>query len=184
MCTIKWSPLAALFILLCSCSGVTVNHDYDVTANFSQYKTFDWVPGEQPRTGDIRVDNPLLDNRIRAAVERVMIEKGYRKATAGKPDLLVAYNLTIRSKIESDTVSTGVGYGGYPYWGGVGFETRVREYDEGMLVIDLGDARENKLIWRGTGTRRITQQASPEKTTEIVNKTVAEILAQFPPEQK
>jgi len=179
----KWL-LAALFILFSGCSGVTVNHDYDVTADFSQYRTFDWVPGEQPQTGDIRVDNPLLDNRIRAAVDRVMVEKGYRKATDGKPDLLVAYNLTIRSKIESDTVSTGVGYGGYPYWGGVGFETRVREYDEGMLVIDLGDARENKLIWRGTGTRRITQQASPEKTTEIVNKTVAEILAQFPPNQR
>ena len=184
MHTIKWTPWAALFIFLCSCSSVTVSHDYDVTANFSQYKTFDWVPGEQPKTGDIRVDNPFLDNRIRAAVVRIMVEKGYRKATTDKPDLLVAYNLTIRSKIESDTVSTSVGYGGYPYWGGVGFETRIREYDEGMLVIDLGDASENKLIWRGTGTRRITNQASPEKTTEIVNKTVTEILAHFPPGQK
>ena len=142
------------------------------------------VTVEQPKTGDIRVDNQLLDTRIREAVDRTLIAKGYRKITDGSSNLLVAYTLTIRSRLESDTVSTGFGYGGYPYWGGVGFETRVREYDEGMLVIDIGDAKQNKLIWRGTGTRRVTAHSDPKKTTDVINKTVGEILAKFPPQQQ
>ena len=180
----RWLSIFFIFAVLTSCSGVSVRQDYDVSVDFSDYHTFAWVTVEQPKTGDIRVDNQLLDTRIREAVDRTLIAKGYRKITDGSSNLLVAYTLTIRSRLESDTVSTGFGYGGYPYWGGVGFETRVREYDEGMLVIDIGDAKQNKLIWRGTGTRRVTAHSDPNKTTDVINKTVGEILAKFPPQQQ
>ena len=170
--------LAALFV---GFSSVKVSQDYDNSVDFSVYRTYGWIPGPQQKTGDIRVDNPLLDARIRNAVDRNLAAKEYRQDKQGKPDMLVAYHLAIRSRIESEAVGTGAGYWGYPYWGGVGYETRVREYDEGMLVIDIADATTNRLIWRGVGTRRVTGQTSPEKTTEMVNKTVAEILAQFPP---
>ncbi len=175
---------AAMVLLLFGCSSVTVSQDYEIGADFSTYRTFDWVSAEQPRTGDIRVDNPLLDARIRSAVEQKLTVQGYRKKTTGQPDMLVAYHLTIRSRIEGDTFRTGFGYGRYPYWGGAGFETAIRQYDEGMLVIDIGDAAENRLIWRGTGTRRVTEKANPEKSTRIVNQTVTEILNQFPPKPK
>ncbi|KPJ78555.1 MAG: hypothetical protein AMJ54_02725 [Deltaproteobacteria bacterium SG8_13] len=175
---------AAIILLLIGCSSVTVSQDYEIGADFSKYRTFDWVSAEQPRTGDIRVDNPLLDARIRSAVEQTLISKGYRKKIDGQPDMLVAYHLAIRSRIEGDSFNSGFGYGRYPYWGGAGFETTIRTYDEGMLVIDLGDAAENRLMWRGTGTRRVTEKADPQKTTRIVNQTVAEILNQFPPRPK
>ena len=176
-----WTSIA---LLLFGCSSVTVSQDYEMGADFSAYRTFDWALAEQPRTGDIRVDNPLLDARIRSAVERTLVSKGFRRETGGRPDMLLAYHLTIRAKLEGDTYHTGIGYGRWPYWGGAGYETTIREYEEGMLVIDIGDARQKKLVWRGTGTRRVIQQASPEKTTEVVNKTVEEILKKFPPEPK
>jgi hypothetical protein len=176
-----WTVLA---LLLFGCSAVTVSQDYEIGADFSRYRTFDWVSAEQPRTGDIRVDNPLLDARIRSAVEQTLLSKGYVKKSDGRPDMLVAYHLTIRSRIEGDRFRSGFGYGRYPYWGGAGFETTIRQYDEGMLVIDIGDAAGNRLIWRGTGTRRVTEKASPQETTRIVNQTVNEILNQFPPQPK
>ena len=169
-------------IVAANCSAVRVSQDYDVSADFQAFQTYAWALDKQPETGDIRVDNQLLDTRIRDAVEKNLATKGYRKVDRSSADLLIAYNLTIRSRIESDTVSTGVGYGAYPHWGGVGFETRVREYDEGMLVIDIGSAKPSKLLWRGTGTRRVTDHKNPDKSTRVVNKTVAEILAQFPPQ--
>ena len=174
----------AIALLLFGCSSVTVSQDYEIGADFSKYRSFDWVSAQQPKTGDIRVDNPLLDARIRSAVEQTLTEKGFRKETGGRSDMHVAYHLTIRSKIEGDTFRSGVGYGRYPYWGGAGFETTIRQYDEGMLVIDIGDAAANRLIWRGTGTRRVTEKTNPEKSIRIVNQTVNEILNQFPPQPK
>ena len=182
--TVGITALAALALLLWGCSPVRVSLDYDVSADFARYRTFDWYPGPQPKTGDVRVDSPLLDARIRTAVTDTMLAKGYRRVTDARPDLYLAYHLTIRSKFEADTFNTGFGYGGYPYWGGVGYETRIREYDEGMLIVDIIDVASDKLIWRGTGTRRVTEQSDPEKTTRVVNQTVAEILSQFPPQPK
>ena len=176
--------LSVFGLLLVGCSSVTVSQDYEIGTDFSGYRTFEWYHSQQPRTGDIRVDNPLLDARIRTAIENALISKGYQKKTDGQPDMLVSYHLIIRAKIEGDTYRSGIGYGPWPYWGGVGYQSTIREYDEGMLVIDIGDAGQNKLIWRGSGTRRVTQQSSPKKTTEIVNKTVKEIVSQFPPKSK
>jgi hypothetical protein len=181
---ISWSLLLFSLIVAASCSTVRVSQDYDVSAEFQAYKTYAWALDKQPETGDIRVDNQLLDARIRDAVDKNMAAKGYQKVDRSTADLLIVYHLNIRSRIEADTVSTGVGYGAYPHWGGVGYETRVREYDEGALVIDIGSAEPSKLLWRGTGTRRVTDHKDPEKTTQVVNKTVVEILAQFPPQQE
>ena len=67
-------------------------------------------------------------------------------------------------------------------WGGVGWtETVVDQYEEGTLVIDLIDVAERRLVWRGSGTRRLSRDPQPDRLTQRVNEAVDEILAQFPP---
>lgn len=182
-----------IFTFLHGCSSVWVKQDYDESVDFLQFTTFDWAEPEQPETGDVEIDNPLMDRRIRNAIEQNLTSRGIVKASGPDPDLLVAYRLMVKTRIEADPIRTGVGYGGYRGyygihgyhgWGGIGFETRIREYEEGILVIDIGDADVNNLIWRGTGSRRVTEQSDPQETTRIVNQTVEEILKQFPPKKK
>lgn len=178
--------LAAVFLL--ACSGIRVSQDYDPTTDFSRYRTFAWAPEPVEKSGDLLLDSPLMDRRIRSAVENTLAANGYRKATDRQPDFFVTYHLAVRTRIEADTFGPGIGwygypyyYRGYPYWGDFGYDTVIREYEEGTLIIDFTDAISRKLTWRGIGTRRIQSHSTPEKTTESVNNTVAEILAQFPP---
>lgn len=182
------SRFLILFVLVLlsfvGCSSVRVSQDYDEAVDFTKYRTFRWADAQQPRTGDIQVDNQLLDRRIRHAIEQDLISKGFSKKSGGSTDLLIAYRLNVKTRIEADTVRTGVGFGGYHGWGGVGFDTRIREYEEGTLVIDIGDAKKDNLIWRGTGSRRVTRQPDPQETTRVVNQTVTEIMKQFPPQKK
>jgi len=167
------------------CSGIQVSQDYDVVAEFSNLKTFDWYLAKQKKTGDLRVDNPLLDSRIRRSVDKSLAQKGYKKISQGTPDFYVGYKYGIRTRIGSERVSTGIGFGfgGSRSFGSIGIGTGsdVREYDEGMLVIDITDTKNGKLLWRGTGTRRVSRHSDPEKITKEVNKNVEKILAQFPP---
>ena len=168
------------------CSGIKVSQDYDMAADFSNLKTFDWYLAKQKKTGDLRVDNPLLDSRIRKAVERSLAQKGYQKMIKGTPDFYVGYKYGILTRIGSERVSTGIGFGfgGSGSFGGIGIGTGsdVREYDEGMLVIDITDKINRKLLWRGTGTRRVSRHSDPKKTTKEVNESVEKILTQFPPQ--
>ena len=172
--------------LFTGCSGIEVSQDYDVAADFTNLKTFDWYLAEQKKTGDLRVDNPLLDSRIRKAVDRSLAKKGYQRLSKGTPDFYVEYKYAILTRIGSERVSTGIGFGfgGSGSFGAVGIGTgnEVREYDEGMLVIDITDTKNGKLLWRGTGTRRVSRHSDPEKITKEVNESVEKILAQFPPQ--
>jgi hypothetical protein len=42
-----------------------VGFDYDPSANFKAYHTYDWMAGEQEKTGDRSVDSTTVDIRIR-----------------------------------------------------------------------------------------------------------------------
>ncbi len=173
-----------LIMSISACSSVKVSQDFDLDKPIPQVNSYQWTSGEQGETGDVRVDSPLLDARIRKAVDRVLAAKGIQKIGAGTSAYKVAYQFSISKKIRSDDVRTGVGFGmgSYGRHGGVAISTgsTVTTYDEGLLVIDFTDAR-GELIWRGNGTRHLPQHTDPEKTEEIYNELVEKILGQFPP---
>jgi hypothetical protein len=172
---------------LAGCSGIEVSQDYHMTADFSNLKTFDWHLAKQKKTGDLRVDNPLLDSRIRKAVDRSLAQKGYERIIKGIPDFYVGYEYAVLTRIRSERVRTGIGlgFGGSGSFGAIGIGTGsdVRDYDEGMLVVDITDTKNKKLLWRGTGTRRVSRHSDPKERTKEVNQTVEKILAQFPPQR-
>ena len=174
--------------VMSGCAGVRVSQDYDVASDFSQYQTFGWASEAQPETGDIRIDNPLLDARIRKAVEQALIGKGIRQVDKETPDFTAAYRLVVQSRIESSPVSIGVGTGfgiGSGSYGGIGVgSSNVESYDEGLLIIDFTDTRNGDLIWRGTGAKRLARHSDPQKTTQEVYTLVDKILAQYPPAAK
>lgn len=171
--------------VLLGCTTVQVSQDYDPEARFGQIDAWRWREAEQPAAGDLRVSNPLLDQRIRRAIAH-HLEGRHIRLERTAPDLLVSYRLAIQQRIQSDTFSTTMGVGSYyyPWYGGVGTETRIYQYDESQLIIDLHDAGTGGLIWRGTGIYRYKTHATPEAAAKEMQETVDKILGQFPPTQK
>jgi hypothetical protein len=192
----KYKFLAGLFslVFLTGCFTVSTNSDYDTAVKFSNLKTFGWLPGPQPKTGDIRLDNTLLDERIRAAIDRELTAKGYRKIASGEPDFYVRYQPSVEGKIDVVSAPTpyyttpyGAGYGayggyagGWSSWGGS--QTFVDQYDEGTIVVDFADPKTKKLIWRGTASAVVDPDANPAKREERINKAMAKLLKKFPPQ--
>ena len=176
-----------LILTISACSSVTVSQDYDLDKPLPLLLNYQWQTAAQAKTGDVRMDNPLLNERIRRAVDRVFTQKGFQKAAAGTPDFLVAYQFSISQKIQSDdvrgTVGFGVGSNGRHGGMAIGTGGTVTTYDEGLLVIDV-TVSQGTLLWRGRGTRHLSTHDSPEKTEKIYNELVEKILEQFPPGAK
>jgi hypothetical protein len=173
-----------IIMVLGGCAGLRVNQDYEPGTDFSAYRTFAWNSAAQPPTGDIRIDNPLLDGRIREAVEQALTRNGFHEIDQDGADLLVEYGLTARPKIHSPSLSIGTGFGIWSggTFGGISVGTPVGgSHEEGVLVIDLYDAKTGRLIWRGSGAGQLNWQASPAKKTEEINTLVDKVLEQFPP---
>jgi len=168
-----------------ACTGVRVSQDYDLGKPLPVMTTYRWQAAAQAATGDVRVDNPLLNERIRGAIDKTFTAKGFKKANGDDPDFVVAYQFTIKQKIRTDDLHSGigVGVGAHGRHGGlvVSSGPSVTQVEQGYLVIDLMAADSGVLLWRGKGTRYLPEHANPEETEKIYNELVAKILEQFPP---
>jgi hypothetical protein len=175
--------LAALVFLLAGCSSVSVTRDYDASADFSILKTFAWQHATQPEIGNPRIDNDLMDERVRSAVDALLAENGFVLVPKEEADFLVAYFVEYKQRIGSSSVSMSAGRGSYGRYGGVGYNTSVSDYDEGYLTIDIIDPASGRNVWRGVGRRTTYEGSSPKKMTKIVNTAVSRILGKFPPKK-
>ena len=175
MKTTKFLPL--LLFVVVSCASVQVNSDYDKSVDFTQYKTYAYY-----KTGIDKVEISDLDKkRILRSIDEVMLSKGFTKNDT--PDLLININAKAERNVNVNQFYTGYGYGwglGWnPYWGS---QYSVSNATDGILTIDLIDAKKKELVWQGEGTGYLTKDTN--KKDENVREFVTKILAQFPPEKK
>ena len=176
-------PAVALIAALALAPAVLLaqktSFDFDKTASFTGYKTYVLKDGT-------KVGNPLIDNRIVAAIEAQLAAKGLTKSAA-KPDLAVVYHVAFDKQQDITSYSTGMGGGPYGYrWGG-GWGTtdvRVNEILVGTLVIDIADANKSEVVWRGMGVKEVDVQAKAEKRDKNITEAVTKILKNFPPPVK
>ena len=179
--------LIACVALLGGCSsGLEISNDFDQQLDFTQFKTFQWVPSKD--SGASSQTSGLIETRIMNAVVDQLTKKGMTQVTSD-PDVFVVYHVGTQDKV--DVTDYGYSYGGYGRYGGVyggaygagtgGISTY--NYTEGTLIIDLFDASTKQLAWRGSGTGVLDENPSPEQLTENVNRAVAAILSQYPPKK-
>jgi hypothetical protein len=173
-------------LALTACSTMTVSTDYDRTASFAAYKTFDFIAAEE-------VKNPLIRQRIEDAIAAELTVKGLTRSS-DNPDLLIAGRAKMSSETQFNTTSYGYGWGGWggyrgPYgmYGGVGMgtsTTTAREVPVGTLIIDLVDAKEKKLVWQAVVSDTIDTNARADERDYRIKKAMEKIFAGYPPTSK
>lgn len=115
---------------------------------------------------------------LEAAIARELQARGYE--SAGQPDLLVNFHLVAREKLE--VTSTPAPYYGWRRgytWRGLGYETDVRSFTEGTLIVDLVDRARNQLVWEGVAVGTVTEKKL-ENLQPTLDAAVAAIFARFP----
>lgn len=167
--------LPLLFLLACS-EQLRVRSDYDKDVNLKLYKTYAWLPVKEieSKTNPL-VYNELTDKRIKRAVDTQLKAKSILYTT-DSPDLRVHYHIVIDNK--SMVRPSIYGYNYSQYW--IRNQMDVYQYREGTLIIDLMDAKNNNLIWRGWGTS-VMDSSDIDLTEEEINVAVYKILKEFPP---
>ena len=190
MTLIKKTFAAILLIAVASCSTTyeaKVNFDKNSKIDTSAYKTFSWL-----NTGKIMAPpedfNPVMKVRVDEAVENAFIAKGYQLIEdAEKADFAISYTVGNRDKIQvsnyPSTYNSGFGWGRGYYGGGMygihmNTETRVRQYTEGKLAIDIYDVKSHQPAWHGWAVKRITS-GDKEAPSSAIKDVVHKVIAQF-----
>lgn len=184
--------LAALLLFLCgACSTVSVNTDFNSNYDFTQLRTYAWIDNGKAPSSDTRINNDLVIDRVRNAVEIALAARGFTKTDSSSADFKVSWHGAIKKKLQVETIDhfySPYGYGALyrdPFMRGSGMRSStVREYEVGTLIVDILDPAQHKLVWRGSGSDRLSSDANPEKATARINEAVAAILKDFPPTEK
>jgi hypothetical protein len=138
--------------------------------------TFAWA-GEFRSNSPLRstIANPVNESRLRAAIASHL--GGVIQPAPGNADCLVGYGIG-----GYYVVSGGYPYpygwaGSYPYgwWGGPG----PYVYPEGIIAVDLYDARTGQPLWHATTEQSLFQVTGPEAEKRI-DAAVSAIFTKYP----
>jgi len=176
----KYITLASIVCLGVLASGQTVHFDYDRSANFSTYETYQWVDYRSVDVGD-----QLLDRDIKRAVDEQLASKGLRRVDSGG-DLLVGYQAGISQ--EKAFNATGSGWGGGPWgdgpfgqWGFGSINGSTSTIDIGELTIGLFDPSMKQLVWRGAASKTLNLSKDSDKNYRNLEKAMAKLFKNYPP---
>ncbi len=165
------TALFGLGVVACG-GGMQFDADFDPATDFSKYRTFFWAV-DQRETGDPRLDNPVLDARIRSAVDQQLTATGLTKVEGRSGDLGVRYHAVLQDLVRTDTFDDA-------YAGVFRQETVSTPYTEGTLVLDLYDGATTELVWRGSAQAEVNQNNDPRRQSERINEAVRQMLEQYP----
>ncbi len=177
--------LVLAFISLAGCaSGPKILYDYDRSANFGAYQTYNFMEDAGPDTGDYQ---SFFTRYMIDAITIEMEKRGYTKSD--NPDLLVNFNANLQDKTKVTQSSAPMNSGYYGYRGGhysgwgVGYgyatETHVSQYTEGTFNIDLVDNAKHQLVWEAVGVGKVTEKAL-ENLEQGVKEGVPRFFAGYP----
>ncbi len=160
--------------LVTSCSPFQVRSDYSATANFNDYKTYLF------RTDDLKL-NDIDKDRVLNELSKQVQSKGL--SSSQTPDIIINVKAS-HKKIQDIQSGSPYGmYGGFGY-GGFGFgvnRTWTSNYNSGSIVVDMIDAKTNKLVWQGIGSGLSVD--SPKAKQKQIPEIVADIMANYPPQK-
>lgn len=176
------SLFAQLFLLLCILSlgaqAQKIKVEYDKNLDYSKFKTFAWGHHDA-------VSHPTLALVIAGAIEEELTKRGLRPVES-HPDVFIQIYGSIDSEMSVsyfDPLYSGMGGipsfdSGFVMWSSMPGGTTAITVHKGQLVVDVIDASQKKLAWRGMATDKLSDK--PEKLLQQVNTAVEKMFQRYP----
>lgn len=157
-------------------------------SHYAWGKATDSIPGEN----DTRINNDIITGKIKRAIDTGLARRGYKESSAEQADWLVHYHVGLQKQTQQvrepvfpprthvvcgprrgcDTVYS------WGYYGPPDTVTRTITYNEGTLLVDIHDARSNKLVWRGSLSNDVN--LGKPLNEESLQKAIDELLLKLP----
>jgi Domain of unknown function (DUF4136) len=181
--------IALTLLALGTAVAQDVRYNFDKNTDFSKFKTYKWVDIK-----DASKLNSIVDEQIKQAVDAQLAAKGLSKVDGDNADLLIGYQGAIGTEKQFSSYNSSWGYGPgwgrggwYGYGGGSssGFTTgQTSTIYIGQIAVDMYDAANKDLVWRGVVSKTLDTKAKPDKQQKNLNKAMEKLFKKYPPEVK
>jgi hypothetical protein len=148
-------------------TGQQVSVNYNHSQSFVQYHTYAWGSNNSNQ-----IQNSILAQVAQQDINSALQAKGWQMVQENQnPDVIVTANVGLRQQTSySAWGMRGIGGG----MGGITPEQNVM----GTLIVDLYDAKNQSLIWRGIAQNTLSNNGN--KNQQMVGKAVQKMFKQWP----
>jgi Domain of unknown function (DUF4136) len=164
-------------LLLTSAQAQKIKVEFDKNIDFTKFHTFALAPLDA-------VARPMLAAAIVGAIEQELNARGLKRTTSN-PDIFVQIYGASDTDMAISYTDLYSGYGGIPpfdqsflMWGAMPGTTTTVVVHKGQLVVDLIEAHQRKLAWRGIAIENLSD--SRKKVVQQVNTAVEKMFKQYP----
>ena len=157
--------LACLMSVTALAQQVSVNYNH--SQDFSQFHTYAWGSNNANQ-----VQNSILAQVAIQDINAQLQGKGLQMVQENQnPDLIVLASGGLRQQTSWSA------WGMRGFGGGMGSITPQQNI-EGTLIVDLHDAKNQTLVWRGIAQNTLNNNGN--KNQQMVNKAIQKIFQQYP----
>jgi len=174
----KYIVLAMVFF----CVGVvrtaaqSGNTGFDKKVNFSQYKTYKWVPIKDAQQLD-----ELTAEQLMGTLEVALAKKGLAKAKSDTADLYIGYQINSGKGSHLNEYNIGGSYGSAAGATSASGGASTTTVHSGQLTLLMYDAATKQLVWHSTVSNAIDADAKPDKKQRHMDAAVNKLLKEYPP---
>lgn len=162
--------LLFLLIFIVSCSSIKVIEDYDITTDFSQYKTYQFFKDAGDGFNDFDVKR--VENIIAKEVELLGI------SSSKNPDFFIDYSSTIQYPPNYKSVGVGIS-GGQP---GISISTNVlfgKEKPKETILVEFLDTKTKSVFWKASLIHKLKPKITPEKREVQLQESLKKMMTSY-----
>ncbi|MEA3522521.1 MAG: DUF4136 domain-containing protein [Campylobacterota bacterium] len=166
--------LILIALLFNGCSTLRVSSDYDTSFDMKTLKQFHIIHNSTT------YKDTLTIKRIDAAITHELTAKGYKAVSQKEANFLVYYHINVKNKTQVVTSYQSMGMYPYRYGGMMMPTTHTYNYDEGQLIVDMINPRDNNIVYRMNAKDQLKTLDTPKERTEYINEVIKTLLKEFP----
>ncbi len=181
---LRLSPLAFVSLALCSCAS-TVGQPTGTSRGYHSARFVQTSRPARPASATALEDDPDFNAAVRRAITREFDAHGV-PVTGGSADLIVAYMLIRQNSVATTMNDDYFGNGRNApaileeaHTRGVIKNRRPDDFLNGAIVIDVLDARTNKLVFRNYAVRPVTKGLDASARQSRIDSAVSQSLSPF-----
>lgn len=180
----RLSSLAIIVLTICSCTP-TVERAKGTSRGYQSARFVETKRPDRMASATAPEDDPAFNAAVKSAITREF-NANKVPVTGGSADLIIAYMLLRQNSVATTYNSDYFGNGRNAmaileeaHKRGVINNKRPDDFLRGAIVIDVLDARTNKLVFRNYAVRPVISGADAATRQARINSAVSQALAPF-----
>ena len=166
-----------LLVLVVSCAPIYVNYDYEKTADFSTYKTYNYY--SQMDTGLSELDTKRFIDALNLKMQAIGL------SISDTPDFYVDIKTNEFHGAQRNNVGLGVGGGGGNVGGGISIGIPIGQSNiNRQITLDFVDENKAGLFWQAVSESSYNPNANPDQREKQMKAIVEKVLSKYPPKKK